>query len=75
MVGIEAEIPGLQIEHDESIAAVETILEEGTWMGLDAGDMNVAAEPAPVDVGHQQRRIARADLDDSARAPGVQEHE
>lgn len=27
LVGIEAEIPGLQIEHDESIAAVETILD------------------------------------------------
>ncbi len=35
LVGIEAEIPSLQIEHDESVAAVETILDFYTSEGTE----------------------------------------
>ena len=65
----------LHLVRDEPRESLDAVLEERARIRLDAGDVDAAAEPAPVDVRDQQRRIAGADLDDPARAPVVQEHE
>jgi hypothetical protein len=42
---------------------------------LDRRDLRRAVEKAAHDIGHQQRRIARTDLDDARRPPRAQQHE
>jgi hypothetical protein len=48
---------------------------EGPRIRLDRGDAACAAEKAARDVGHQERRVTGANLDDARRPPLAQQHE
>ncbi len=65
----------LHLVLDEPRYPVDPVPEERARIRLDARDVDAAGEPAPIDVGDQQRRIAGPHLDDPARAPRVQQHE
>src|SRR5476649_1807999 len=71
----EEEVPGpealefverhvLDLLHQQSIDPETGIAQERTRIRLDARDLAPAAEKAPLHIGHQQRRVTRADLHD-----------
>jgi len=65
----------LHLRLDDARDAVDALFQELARIRLDAGEVERIAEEAPIDVGNQQARIARADFDHAARLPFVQERE
>ena len=65
----------LHLIRDEARYTQEPVLEECARIRFDAGEVDLAVEPPPIHVGHEQRRVAGTHFNDPLRAPGVQQYE